>query len=140
MAERSLTHDRAFGSSIYTPAIPDIMADFHVSETVAILPLTTYVLALAFSGMISAPISEIAGRMGTYRYCVPISALFSLASGFAPSFAALCVLRFFAGFFASATLAVSAGTGADLFAPEERALPGSLQLFAPFLGTLTSPI
>jgi MFS family permease len=110
------------------------MVSFHISKTVAILPLTTYVLSLAFSGMISAPISEVAGRLGVYRYCVPISALFSLACGFAPNFAALCILRFFAGLSGSAPLAVSAGTGADLFAPEARAVPGSLSLCAPFLG------
>jgi len=115
------------------------MADFHVTETVAILPLTTYVLSLAFSGMISAPISELMGRLGTYRYLVPLSAIFTLACGFAPNFAALCVLRFFSGFFGSATFAVSAGTGADLFAPQDRALPGSLQLFAPFLGPAMGP-
>jgi hypothetical protein len=38
----------AFGSSVYTPAIPDVMKDFGVSETVALLPLTTYVLGLSF--------------------------------------------------------------------------------------------
>ena len=115
------------------------MIDFKVSETVAVLPLTTYVLALGFSSMISAPISETMGRLGTYRYCVPISALFTLGAGFAPSFGALCVLRFFAGLFGSAALAVSAGTGADLFAPLERALPGAIQLFAPFLGRVIPP-
>ena len=115
------------------------MLDFRVSETVAILPLTTYVLSLAFSGMVSAPISEVMGRLGTYRYLVPISAIFTLACGFAPNLAALCVLRFFSGFFGSATFAVSAGTGADLFAPKDRALPGSLQLFAPFLGPAMGP-
>lgn len=115
------------------------MVDFHVSETVAILPLTTYVLSLAFSGLISAPVSEIMGRLGTYRYLVPISAIFTLACGFAPNFAALCILRFFSGFFGSATFAVSAGTGADMFAPQDRALPGSLQLFAPFLGPAMGP-
>jgi len=134
-----LTFVVAFGSSIYTPAIPDVMRDFNVSETVAILPLTTYVLSLAFSGMISAPVSETLGRLGTYRYLVPLAAIFTLACGFAPNFAALCILRFFSGFFGSATFAVSAGTGADMFAPRDRALPGSLQLFAPFLGPAIGP-
>ncbi|KAH8599487.1 putative bicyclomycin resistance protein [Bisporella sp. PMI_857] len=129
----------AFGSSIYTPAIVDVMIDFKVSQTVAILPLTTYVLSLGFSGMISAPISETMGRLGTYRYLVPLAAVFTLAAGFAPNFAALCILRFFSGLFGSATFAVSAGTGADLFAPQDRALPGSLQLFAPFLGPAMGP-
>ncbi|PMD13199.1 hypothetical protein NA56DRAFT_712380 [Hyaloscypha hepaticicola] len=80
----------AFGSSIYAPAIPDIMRDFTVSEVVATLPLTTYVLGLSFGPMLSAPISEMMGRLGTYRISVPIGALFTLGEGFAPNIAA-CV-------------------------------------------------
>ena len=92
-------HPSAFGASVYTPAIPDVMLDFGVSDTIATLPLTTYVLGLSFGPMLSAPISEMMGRMGTYRISPPISALFSLGAGFAPDVTALCILRFFAGFF-----------------------------------------
>lgn len=37
-----------FGSSVYTPGIPEVMRQFNVSSTVAILPLSLYVLGLAF--------------------------------------------------------------------------------------------
>jgi MFS family permease len=124
----------AFGSSIYTPAIPDVMRDFGVSETVAILPLTTYVLSLSFASMISAPVSETMGRLGTYRVALPISIFFTIGCGFAPTFAALCVLRFFAGLFGSACFAVCSGTSADLFHPEHRAVAASFLLYFPFLG------
>lgn len=66
------------------------MRDFTVSEVVAILPLTTYVLGLSFGPILSAPISEMMGRLGTYRISVPIGALFTLGEGFAPNIAA-CV-------------------------------------------------
>jgi MFS family permease len=125
----------AFGSSIYTPAIPDVVKDFGVSSTVAILPLTTYVLGLSFGPMLSAPISETLGRMGTYRIAFPLSALFTLGAGFSPNIGALCVLRFFAGFFGGAPLPVCAGTSADLFRQRDFAVAGSLLLFTPFLGT-----
>jgi predicted MFS family arabinose efflux permease len=62
------------------------------------------------------------------------SAAFSLAAGFAPTFAALCILRFFAGVFGSACLAVCAGTAADLFHPQDRAVAGTFVLYFPFLG------
>ncbi|CAG8950181.1 hypothetical protein HYFRA_00008418 [Hymenoscyphus fraxineus] len=123
----------AFGSSIYTPAVPDVMKDFHVSNTVAILPLTTYVLGLSFGPMISAPISEMFGRLGTYKVVPPISAIFTLAAGFSPNITALCLLRFFAGFFGGASLPVSAGTSADLFYPKDRAVAGTFMLYIPFL-------
>ena len=37
------------GSSIYTPGIPSIMAQFNVSSTVALLGLSLYVLVCIFS-------------------------------------------------------------------------------------------
>ena len=82
----------------------------------------------------SAPISETLGRLSTYRLTVPISALFTLGAGFAPNVAALCILRFFAGLFGGAPLAVCAGTAADLFHPRERAVAGTFLLYFPFLG------
>ena len=85
--------------------------------------------------MLSAPISETLGRMGTYRIAFPLSALFTLGAGFSPNIGALCVLRFFAGCFGGAPLPVCAGTSADLFRQRDFAVAGSLLLFTPFLGT-----
>ena len=113
------------------------MYNFRVSETVATVPLMTYVLGLSFGPMISAPISETVGRMGTYRVAVPISAFFTLSSGFARNITTLCVLRLFAGLFGGAPLSVYAGTAADLFYPKERAVAGTLLLYTGFLGELT---
>jgi MFS family permease len=124
----------AFGSSVYTPAIPDVMHDFNVSDTIATVPPTTYVLGLSFGPMIGAPISETVGSMGTYRIAVPISAFFTLGAGFAPNITALCVLRFFAWLFGGAPLPVCAGTSADLFRPKEYAVAGTLLLYTGFLG------
>jgi MFS family permease len=125
---------RAFESSIYAPAIPDITLNFGVSEVIATLPLTTYVLGLSFGPMLSAPISETVGRLGTYRISVPIGALFTLGAGFAPNITALCILRFSAGFFGGASLSVCAGTPADMFCPQDFAVAGSSLLYFPFLG------
>ncbi|KAF8847566.1 MFS general substrate transporter [Acephala macrosclerotiorum] len=130
----------SFGSSIYAPAVPDVMKAFDVSETIATVPLTTYVLGLAFGPMLSAPISEMFGRLGTYRFTVPISALFTLGAGFAPNITALCLLRFFAGFFGGAPLPVSAGTAADMFRAREFAIAGSILLYFPFLGPAIGPV
>lgn len=116
------------------------MRDFNVSETAAIIPLTNYVLGLAFGPMLSAPISETLGRLGTYRFCVPIAALFTLGAGFAPNIQALSALRFFAGFFGGAPLPVCSGSAADLFAPEYFAIAGSIILWLPFLGPAIGPV
>lgn len=110
------------------------MKDFGVSEVIATVPLTTYVLGLSFGPMVSAPISETMGRLGTYHISLPISALFTLGAGFSSNITALSILRFFAGFFGGASLPVCAGTSADLFHPQSFAVAGSFLLYFPFLG------
>lgn len=35
-----------FGTSVYTPALADIMADFNISRTAALIGITVYTLGL----------------------------------------------------------------------------------------------
>jgi MFS family permease len=62
------------GSSIYSPAFPTIQHDFHVGSTVALLPLSLYVLALGFGPLLAAPMSETYGRHVVYLVSTPIGA------------------------------------------------------------------
>jgi MFS family permease len=110
------------------------MTAFSVSRTLALIPLTVYVLGLAFGPILSAPISEMYGRQIVYLTSPPIFMLFTLGAGFSQSLASLIVCRFFAGFFGSPALAVGAGTGADIFPPRVRAVTTSMFILAPFLG------
>jgi len=67
------------------------MRDFHTSRTLAILPLTVYVLGLAFGPVLSAPISERFGRKHVYLITPPLFMLFTLGAGFSQN------LEFFRG-------------------------------------------
>lgn len=128
-----------FGSSIYTPGYPEVETRFNVSSTVALIPLSLYVLGLAFGPVLAAPISETLGRRVVYLVSSPIAALFTLGAGFSSTFAALTITRFFAGFFGSPVLAVGAGTIVDIWAPVHRAVATSAFLLAPFLGPAIGP-
>lgn len=129
-----------FGSSVYTPAIPDVAHYFDVGPTTAILPLTTYVIGLASGPVISAPISETFGRRVVYLTLFPISLLFVLGSALAKSFATLVICRFLAGVIGSAGLAVGAGTTSDLYPPLNRAPVSAVFLLAPFAGPALGPL
>lgn len=129
----------AFGSSVYTPGYPEVMEKFGVSSTVAILPLSLYVLGLAFGPVLAAPISETRGRRVVYLVSLPIAALFTLGAGFSQSIAALAITRFFAGFFGSPVLAVGGGTNVDLWPAVHRAVATGTFLLAPFLGPALGP-
>ena len=128
-----------YGSSVISPSVPDISAHFNISTTAAILPLTLYVLGLAFGPMISAPISETFGRRIVYLALFPPSLLFTLGAGFSSSFASLLVCRFFAGALGSGCLAIGAGTNSDIWIPRHRAAASSVFLLAPFLGPAFGP-
>lgn len=110
------------------------MQDFHISRTTALVGLTVYVLGLAFGPILSAPLSEKHGRKPVYLISGPVYMLFTLGAGFSKSYASLVVCRFFAGLTGSPVLAVGAGTNADLFPPQQRAVVTSMFLMAPFLG------
>ena len=128
------------GSSIYTPGLPEIQDEFHVSSTVALLGLSLYVLGLAFGPVLAAPLSETLGRKAVYLISLPLASLFTLGAGFSHTFASLIICRFFAGFFGSPTLAVGAGTNADIWPPMHRAVATSLFVLAPFAEPALGPL
>ena len=80
-----------FGSSVYTPGYPDVQKKFNVSSTVALLPLSLYVIGLAFGPILAAPISETMGRRVVYLVSSPVAALFTLGAGFSNTFASLVI-------------------------------------------------
>jgi MFS family permease len=129
-----LTFDRTLGSSIYSPAFPSIEKEWGVSSTVALLPLTFYVLALGFGPLIAAPMSETYGRHIVYLISAPIGAILTMGAGFSQNIWTLCILRFFAGLSFSPALAIGAGSIADVYKTDRRAYPSTLYILSPFLG------
>ena len=87
--------------------------DFHVTNTLSLLPFTLYVYGLAFGPMIAAPLSETFGRRFVYIIMTPLALLFILGAGFAHNFATLAICRLLGGILCSAPLAVGAGTIMD---------------------------
>ena len=128
------------GSSIYAPAIPDIVSEFSVSTTVALLGLSTWVLGLAFGPVLAAPLSEQFGRKAVYLISPPLSAAFTVGAGFSNRIEALIVCRFFGGFFGAPTLAVGSGTNADVWPRKDRAVAQVMFIFSPFAGPALGPI
>ena len=53
-------------STGYTTGLPQIVSEFHTSEPIATLGVTTYLLGLAIGSLFQAPISEIYGRRPVY--------------------------------------------------------------------------
>ena len=111
-----------------------LMDVFEVSNTVALLPLALYVLALGFGPVVAGPLSESFGRHPVYLGTTPLGAAFTLGAGFTHNFGALCFLRFMAGFCWGPVLATAAGSLSDLFEPKARGPPSAVFILMPFLG------
>lgn len=117
-----------------TPAHAQFMERFNVSSTVAILPLSLYVFALALGPVVGGPLSETIGRYPVYIGSTVFGSLFTLGVGLSNTFAGICVLRFLAGFCFAPILAIAAGTINEGWRPAERAIPAICFVLTPFLG------
>jgi len=129
-----------FASSVITPGLELIGEEFGSTPTLATFAFSIYQLGLAAGGPFAAPLSETFGRRSVIFISLPIFSLFILGTGFAPNMAALIVLRFFAGFFASPSLSSGSGTLSDIWPPEKRSGPMSLYVATPFFGPALGPL
>ncbi|KAK1982115.1 major facilitator superfamily transporter [Colletotrichum cereale] len=128
------------GTSIITPAHAQLMEEFGVTATQAIVPLSMYVFALGLGPVVGGPLSETVGRHPVFLLSLPLGGLFTLGVGFCRTFAGGCVLRFLAGFCLSPSLAIGTGTINETYRPSERAIPSTTYILMPFLGPGLGPV
>ncbi|EFY92154.1 bicyclomycin resistance protein, putative [Metarhizium acridum CQMa 102] len=108
-------------TSILSPGRAQLMAEFNVSSTVAILPVALYVFALGFGPVVGG-------------------SLFTLGAGFTHNFGVLCFCRFMSGFCWSPVLAVPSASISETFPPKSRGLAGAVFVLMPFLGPGLGPV
>ncbi|KAJ5117482.1 hypothetical protein N7448_011114 [Penicillium atrosanguineum] len=130
----------SLGVSILSPAHSQLMKEFEVGSTVAILPLSLYVFALALGPILGGPLSETVGRYPVYVGSVLLGSIFTLGVVLSYTFTSVCVLRFFAGLCFAPPLAIAAGTINETFRPAARAIPSTIFILTPFLGPGLGPV
>jgi len=86
------------------PLIPKLAQDFSVSVGTAAGIIATFTLAYGMFQLVSGPLADRAGKLRTVSGALIIAAAASIACAFAPSFAALRVLRFATGIGAGAII------------------------------------
>jgi MFS family permease len=123
-----------FASSAYTGGLKEIIHTFDVSQEVATLGVSLFVLGFALGPLIWAPLSEVYGRRTVFIFTYIIASGFCAGAAFSKNIQTLLVLRFFAGAFGASTLANGGGVIADMFERSERGLATSIFAMAPFLG------
>lgn len=106
------------GLAIYIPGIDEIKKQFHVSQTVATLPLTLFVFGYGIGPMLFSPLSESPkfGRAYIYSITLLLFFIFQIPTALSTSIAELCILRFISGLFASPALATGGASVGDILA------------------------
>ncbi|GAA6007997.1 hypothetical protein JCM10207_006991 [Rhodosporidiobolus poonsookiae] len=122
------------GSSIFVPAAPLLRTEFGISQEVATLTTSLYVLGLGAGPFVFAPISELYGRQRGYIISMIGFTAMNLGCCFVNNLAGLVVLRFLAGFFGSSGPGLGVATVSDSFEPRERGKPISIYSIGPMLG------
>jgi MFS family permease len=117
------------------------MTEFNVSQTVALLSGTLYMLGLAFGPLILAPLSEFIGRRWLYLVTSSSIIAFAGGSGAARNFVTYLICRFLCGFLGSAGVAIGAGTILDVWGVENAGRLAKLFfIWGPFLGPSLGPL
>lgn len=102
-------------SSVMSPAVDQLMRQFHVSQEVAVLPTALFVLGFGFGPIMFAPVSEVFGRQMGVLFPFALSILFTIGTGASTTIQAVLVNRFFTGVFSSAPVVSSGGVLSDMW-------------------------
>ncbi|SCV66947.1 BQ2448_5593 [Microbotryum intermedium] len=133
-----LTFSVYIGSAIYTPSIPGIMDNFGVTQVVATLGLSLFVLAYGIGPMFLAPLQEMPrqGRTPVYITGLFFFFLFQFPIVFAPNMATILVFRFLSGFVGSPAIATGGASMIDVFGP--RHAPIAIGVWS--IGAVSGPV
>ncbi|KAJ1305705.1 hypothetical protein OPQ81_010440 [Rhizoctonia solani] len=128
-------------SSMIAPGLPEIAHAFGITNsTIAALTLSIFILAYAIGPLFVTPLSEIYGRSWPLHISNIFFLVFNLACSWAPSTGSMIAFRFLAGLGGSAPLTIGAGSIADLFHENDRAVAMSLFSLGPLMGPIIGPI
>jgi DHA1 family multidrug resistance protein-like MFS transporter len=128
-----------FTSSVFSTATTNVAAIYHVSDEVALLGLSLYVLGFATGPICWAPLSELRGRklpivLGMFGFTV-----FQFAVATAKDLQTIMLCRFFGGFFGACPIAVVAAVFSDIYNNRHRGLAITVFSMTVFMGPLFAP-
>lgn len=111
------TFSAYIGSSVYTASESDIVEIFEVSNTVAALGLSLYIVGYGLGPMVLSPLSEIPaiGRNPPYIITYALFSVLCVPMALVNNVAGTLVLRFLLGLLASPALATVGASCGDIF-------------------------
>ncbi|KAJ7135016.1 MFS general substrate transporter [Mycena crocata] len=130
----------SFSSSVYSGGLETMARDLRISDNVAILGLSLYVLGFAL-GYMFAPMGEMYGRRLVFFITLAAYTTFQLEGCLArDNVYALLSCRFLTGIFGSSPLVNAPAQISDIWNARERGLASAMYNFFPFLGPIIGPV
>lgn len=130
----------AYAAGCYEAGIAQMSAEWHISETVALLGITIFTVGFAIAPMILAPLSEINGRRPLFLVTGGLFFIFVLVTAVTPTFSGMLVARFLEGCASSTFSSTVGGVVADIYHPVDRNTPMTLFTGAALFGTGLGPL
>lgn len=115
-------------------------AEFHTSEPIVTLGLTTYLIGLAVGSVVLAPISEIYGRKPVYMISMLLFVILIIPCGLATNLPEVLIVRFISAIAGSAMIANAPGSISDIVNDDKRALAFSIWSIGPLNGPTVSDV
>ncbi|KAI8376060.1 major facilitator superfamily domain-containing protein [Radiomyces spectabilis] len=140
MIVAGLVVSAAFGSSVITGRLQGVVDTFGVSMEVSTLQVSLMVFGFMTGPLLWSPLSELFGRKPIYVISLGIYTIFNIPCAVAQNVETVLVCRFFAGFFASASLTLAGGSISDLFPTETRGNAIAYFAAAPYAGPVLGPL
>ncbi|KAF7559515.1 hypothetical protein G7046_g4629 [Stylonectria norvegica] len=116
----TLVMNATYASAAPSGCFGSLSQHFNISEEVAGLTITLFLLGYCAGPLIFAPMSEFYGRRWIFYSTFMLYLAFNFLCAFAPNYGSLLVGRFLTGTFVSAPLSNGPGVLADLWNPLER--------------------
>lgn len=140
VAGAALTFVVTFSSSVFSVAINQVSEEFDVTQEVAILGVSLFLLGFVFGPVVFGPASEVFGRKWPLLTGFIVFGIFQIPVAVATNVETIMLGRFFGGFAASAPLAIVGGLLSDLWDPIDRAYGICIMASGGFSGPAIAPI
>nr|QFR37128.1 MFS transporter [Cyberlindnera americana] len=129
-----------FASTMLSPAVSDISADFGNDTVIASLMVSIFILAWAIFSPLVAPLSEMYGRQRVLNVAAWFMLFFNIGCALAKNPTQMCVFRLLAGAGGCAPISIGAGVIGDLVDNKERGKAMALYSLGPTVGPCVSAL
>jgi MFS transporter, DHA1 family, multidrug resistance protein len=129
-----------FASSVFSSALRVVAVEFNVSDEVATLGTSLFVVGFALGPLIWGPLSELFGRKWPLLLAYGCFGLFQIPVAVATNIQSIMIFRFLGGVFASSPLGIVGGAMADMWTAASRGAAIAGFALAVFVGPAMGPI